>query len=110
MQRLRFLIATALICGACACSNGPASTANLHPPVSDLRVWQWGDPLAPAGACTSEPPAPDPDDPRTTSADLQKWETDVLLSGRGCRDTVARICAWHRKNGNRDLAAYCPRP
>ena len=109
MQRLRFLIATALICGACACSSTPAPVASLYPPASDLRVWQWGDPLAPAGACTSEPPAPDPDDPETTSADVRAWELDVLLSGRGCRDTVARICAWHRDNGNRDLAAYCPR-
>lgn len=110
MQRLRFLIASALTCVACACNNPPAPTASLHPPANDLRVFAWDDPTAPDGACHTEPNAPDPDNPATTSADVRAWETDVLLSGRGCRDTVRRICAWHRDNGNRDLAAYCPKP
>lgn len=108
-NRLRFLLPSALACVAFGCNNPPAPTASLHPPASDLRVWQWGDPAAPDGACTSEPPAPDPDDPATTSATVRAWELDVLLSGRGCRDTIARICAWHRDNGNDDLARYCPR-
>jgi hypothetical protein len=101
---------TALFCVASACSNGPAPNASLHPPASDLRVWAHNDLLAPAGACTTEPPAPDPDNPATTREAVEAWQIDVLLSGRGCRDTVARICAWHRDNGATDLAAYCPRP
>lgn len=80
---------------------------NQHPPASDLRVWTWGDPDAPAGACTSEPTAPDPDDPTVTRADVDAWELQVLQSGRGCRDTVKRICSWHRDNGNPDLAPVC---
>lgn len=103
MRRLRYLIAIALTCAASACSNGPAPTASLRPPASDLRVWAHNDLLAPAGACTTEPLAPDPDDPATTREAVDQWETDVLLSGRGCRDTVARICAWHRDNGNAKL-------
>jgi hypothetical protein len=103
------LTLAALICAASACSRPPGPAVSLHPPASDLRTYAADDPNAPAGACRAESPAPDPDDPTLTNAQVDSWELAALQEGRGCRDTVARICRWHQhQNPQLDCGVIAP--
>ena len=87
-MRKLILIAALLGIGACAHNSQPVRLGVQHPIAEDL-------------VCPAEPPALTDEqiaaDPEGRLED--RFNTDVLLAGRACRDALARACRWHVERG-----------
>lgn len=76
----------------------PGPQAASHPPAIDLT-------------CGVEPAALTEEQIRADPEGLleDRYNTDVLLWGRGCSDALARTCQWHRDRGAKEPAVCRPR-
>ena len=55
-------------------------------------------------SCPDEPDVPEGDLTREQADD---WNNSSLMVGRVCRDTLRRVCEWHKARGAKD--AVCSR-
>lgn len=81
-----FLLLSSVALIASACSSRPVVTVASHPPAIDL-------------SCPDEPAVPEGDLTREQADD---FNNGTLLAGRVCRDTLRRVCEWHRARGYKE--------